>query len=567
MSGALWYLTARTVANRIGRQAARVRDPWYAVALVLGCLWLGAVMWKRSPGGAGTPADAAWVELGGAIGVLVLAIWAWLGAGDAKTLAFSPAEVAFLFPAPITRRGLIRYKLLRVQLVVLVNVAIWTTLVGWQGTGLSLWHRALAFWVLITTVALHRVGAALVRTSLAEHGRFGLRHRLVSVVLVSAAIAAVGWGLWTSWPDLAAGARAGGAAFQDALRRATTQPGLAVVLWPLGLVARPLGATSAAEWRTAILPALAILALHYLWVLRSDTAFEEAAAEASLARARRQARAAQGNTPPSARVPSPPLFGLAPTGWAAVALLWKNVAAVVRRRRAAIGLLLVAGGGGLAAIASADSADTLAEMAGTLAAVWLALVVMLGPQWMRNDLRRDLVHLDLLRSYPVRGWAVVAMEATASALTLTLLELALATFAYLAFFSDTALDIGRKDRALLLAGAFVLLPVLNLLVMLVHNGAAVLFPGWVRIGAPATGIEALGYQVLSTTASWLMLLIVLAVPAALGRVTYATFAGGNRGWALTASVVAGAGALVIEVVELLRWLGNAFERLEPGAVR
>ena len=36
-------------------------------------------------------------------------------------------------------------------------------------------------------VSLHRLGAALVRTSLAEHGRFGLRHRLLSVGAVIAA--------------------------------------------------------------------------------------------------------------------------------------------------------------------------------------------------------------------------------------------------------------------------------------------------------------------------------------------------------------------------------------------
>ena len=198
MTGALMYLTGRTVVNRIKRQAARVQSPRYALALALGCAWLAVVVWQRSPASAQAPASAAWLELGGALGVLLLVVWSWLGSGNARVLAFSPAEVTFLFPAPITRRGLIRYKLLRTQLIVLVNVAIWTVLVGRQGSGLSPWLRAASFWVLITTLALHRLGAALVRASLAEHGRFGLRHRIVSVVLVSMAFGALASGLWAS---------------------------------------------------------------------------------------------------------------------------------------------------------------------------------------------------------------------------------------------------------------------------------------------------------------------------------------------------------------------------------
>jgi len=569
VTGALLYPTRRSVVNRIKRQAARVRSPRYALALLLGCAWLAVVVWQRSPASAQPPASAASLELGGTLGVLLLVVWAWLGSSNARVLAFSPAEVTFLFPAPITRRGLIRYKLLRTQLIVLVNVVIWTVLVGRPGTGLSPWLRAAGFWVLITTLALHRLGAALVRASLSEHGRFGLRHRIVSVVLVTAALCALASGLWASWPELVAAAHAGGGALREAVGRAAARPGVAVVLWPLRLLARPLGASSVEEWRAAILPAIALLALHYLWVLRSDAAFEEAAVEASLARARRQAARAAHSiaVPRTGRPLSPPLFPLAPTGWPAIALLWKNLAAVARRRRAVSIALGVALGGSIVAIASSDPKSTLSQITGALSLTWLGLVVLLGPQWVRNDLRRDLLYADLLRSYPLRGWAVVAMEATASAVTLTLLELLLAAVGYLAFFNDTTLDVSRLERTIMLAAALVILPPLNLLMMLLQNGAAVLFPGWVRIGGPPTGIEALGQQVLSTTVSWLMLAATFAAPAALGTVTYFTLASSNRSAALVAAIVAGLAALATEVVELVRWLGAAFERLEPSAVQ
>jgi hypothetical protein len=94
-----------------------------------------------------------------------------------------------------------------------------------------------------------------------------------------------------------------------------------------------------------------------------------------------------------------------------------------------------------------------------------------------------------------------------------------------------------------------------------------LFPAWVRIGTPATGIEALGQQVLSTTGSWALLLLTLTVPGALGTVTFFTLAGTSRAVGWIGAVAGGLGAVVIEVLELVRWLGGAFERLEPGAIR
>jgi len=566
MTEALVYLTYRSVVNRLKRQAARVRNPRYALALLLGCAWLGVVLWHRAPASSSPQPGGVWIELAAALGVLLLVGWAWLGNPDARVLAFSPAEVTFLFPAPITRRGLIRYKLLRTQLVVLVNVVIWTALASEQQPGVSIWLRAASFWVLITTLALHRLAAALVRSSVVEHGRFGLRHRIVSVGLVSAALAALGWGVWDVWPGLVAAARGGSTALREALGRALSQPGIAAVLWPLRALARPLSAANLADWQAAVLPAVGLLILHYIWVLRSDAAFEEAAAEASLARARRHLVSSGSGAALelSRQALSPPLFQLSPSGWPATALLWKNLAAVLRRRRAlnlAVGLAL---GGVIVAIASGDAESTLAQVTGALALTWLGFTVVLGPQWIRNDLRRDLLHADLLRSYPLRGWAIVIMEASASAIALTVLELALAAIAYLAFLQDRTLELTLGDRSLLLGGAVLLLPPLNLMAMLLQNAAALLFPGWVRVGGPPAGIEALGQQVLSTTALWLVLGLALAAPGAIAAVTFAALERFGLMWAAAPALAAALGMFGLEALALVRWLGSVFERGESS---
>jgi hypothetical protein len=569
VTGALIYLTTRSAANRAAGQVARLRSPRYLLALLLGIGWLLFIVsqQRRAPAAAIT---GDWVVPGGTVVTLGLVIWAWISGGDGRALTFSPAEVTFLFPAPLTRRTLVHYKLLRTQPLVLLNVAIWTLLAGQGYAGTSPLLRAVAIWTLITTLSLHRLGAALVRTSLAEHGRFGLQRRVLSIAALIAAAGTLLWGAREALPPVLAALGGDEPVLLDAVVRALAHPPLAVVLWPFEAMVRPLGAAGVAEWRAAMLPAVCLLLLHYVWVIRSDTAFEEAAAQASLARARRDAaRASDAPVTPSARTPSPPLFPLAPTGWPATALLWKNFAAVLRRRRArniGVGLFV---GGSIVASSSADPTSTLAQMAGALALTWLGFALVLGPQWVRNDLRGDLAHADLLRSYPLRGWAIVASETAASALTLTLLEVALALIAYLAYFNDPTVHFlfGPRGRRRLLGQMALLLPPINFMAMLIHNGAAVLFPSWIRIGVAAKGVEALGQRLLATTAFLLLLGLLLAAPAAAFIATYRTLAPALRRSAFWPAFFVALPILVLEAVLLVRRLGRAFERMDPSDIR
>ena len=106
------------------------------------------------------------------------------------------------------------------------------------------------------------------------------------------------------------------------------------------------------EWSLAIVPALVILLLHVPWVLRTDAAFEEAAAEAATKRAERLAAGRSR----SVQVRSPGASGarswvpLASSGRPAAAIVWKNVIALIRTLSpATLGVLLA---GGVVAIAA-----------------------------------------------------------------------------------------------------------------------------------------------------------------------------------------------------------------------
>ena len=568
MIGVFAYLARRTAYNRVSRQIRQLRSPRYLTALVFGLayLWIVAVEQRPQPASAAV-VGARWVELLGAFGVVGAVLWGWIFGVERRVLSFTPAEVTFLFSGPVPRRGLVQYKLLRNQLLILFNSLLWTLILARERFGASPWLRALSIWVLLTTISFHRLGASFVRTSLLEHGRIALRHRLVSLVVLGALVVGLVWSVQDALPELAAGWAAGPATFLDALAEAASAPLPRVVLAPFRALVRPLAAHSLAEWIQAMGPALLLLALHYIWVIRADTAFEEAAAETSLLRARQAST--RGGAPISPGLVHrrlPPLLQLAPLGWRGGALLWKNLLAVARTRRArnmAMAFIVAAVG---AAAFSFQGDGTVAEIAGWLATTWAALSLVIGPQWVRNDLRSDLLKLDLLRSYPLPGRSVVAAETAASTLVLTCMQLGLLLVAYIAFIGVPDLEPPVEVRSAVLAAAVVCLPGINFLGMLIHNGTALLFPAWVHLGSNRPGgVEALGQNMLMIVAYAALLALSLAGPAGIAAALGILLERSLGWWAAVPAALVLLAGIAAESVVLVRRLGRVFERMEPMA--
>jgi putative ABC exporter len=562
------YLAWRTAYNRVSRQIRQLRSPRYLAALVFGLayIWLVAVQQRPQPAPAAV-VGARWVELLGALGVVGAVLWGWIFGVERRVLSFTPAEVTFLFSGPVPRRGLVQYKLLRNQLLILFNSLLWTLILARERFGASPWLRALSIWVLLTTISFHRLGASFVRTSLLEHGRIALRHRVVSLVVLGAGAIGIVWSAQSSLPELASGWAAGPTTFLDALAEAAAEPLPRMVLAPFRALIRPLAAHSSAEWVRAMGPALLLLVLHYIWVIRADTAFEEAAAEASLLRARQaSARGGAPAAPSLAHRRLPPLFRLAPVGWRGGALLWKNLIAVVRTRRARNTAAAFVVGAVAAAAFSYLGDGTVAEIAGWLATTWAALSLVIGPQWIRNDLRSDLLKLDLLRSYPLPGRSVVAAETAASTLVLTCVQLGLLLIAYIAFIGVPDLDPPLDLRTAVLAAAVVCLPGINFLGMLIHNGTALLFPAWVHLGSNRPGgVEALGQNMLMIVAYAALLAMALAAPAVLAAGLGILLQGSMGWWAAVPAALVLLVGIAVESTLLVHQLGRVFERMEPIA--
>ncbi|MGH7627954.1 MAG: putative ABC exporter domain-containing protein [Gemmatimonadales bacterium] len=560
MIGALAYLTARSVLNRLAYRAGQLRRPRYLVALALGVAYVWGVLGAERPGPLPDAAvDPRSAELLGAVMLMGIAAWGWTFGSERRALGFSPAEVTFLFPAPLTRRALIHYKLARLQLVILLNALIWTLLLSRQ-TEVSGWRRATALWALLSTIALHRTGAALVRRSVAEHGVIAVRRRALSLALLALALAGAVSGLIAALPALAILGSAGAAALVNAVEAAAAAPVAGMLLRPFRLVVAPLAADDAAAWTAAMGPALIVLALHYVWVLRSDAAFEEAAAAWSLERAR---RGPDRGLPLPRGAASPTLLPLAPTGRGGTALVWKNLAAVFRRgrvRNVALGYAALATVTGAASLAGVRG---LAQGTGALALTWAGFALLLGPQWVRNDLRRDLRQLDLLRSYPLRGRTVVAAEAAAAAVSLTLIQYGLLTIAWLAFLGERGGDSTLPERTALLAGAVLVLPLVNYVALLLQNGAALLYPAWMlAIGDGTGGLEALGQNLLATVGFALVLAVLLVPPTGVGLML--AYAAGGGAVAVGLGAAAALAVLALEAVGLASVLGSVYDATDAS---
>jgi ABC-2 type transport system permease protein len=563
MTGPLTYLALHSTRNRLLRQARRLRTPRYAIALLLGLAYLWAVgVWQRPASGPPGVSEGT-IELHGAAGLALLILYAWIFGADRRALAFTRAEVTWLFPAPLVRRQLIQYKLFRGQFVVFFNVILWTFLLSRGWAGVDPWRRAAGIWVLLTTLSLHRLGVALFRSSLAEHGIAGVRSRAITLALLGLILGAVVVDSLAVLPALRGGWDRGPEAFFAAMGEVADRPVARAILAPCRWMIRPLFAESWAAWAGAMVPAAGLLLLHFVWVLRSDAAFEEAASSAALARRPRRQRHAYGSTYVMRRVPA-----LAASGWPGGALLWKNLAAVVRAESLrstllgfSVAVAIVAG------LTMAGAGRTVLEIVGWLAASWSAFLLLLGPQWIRNDLRTDLGRLAVLRSYPLRGRTVVGVETAGSTTVLTAIQLGLVAIAYLAFWGGRVDDPSPELRTAVLAGVVVGLPAINFLGMLIQNGAALLFPAWVRIGPDRPiGIEALGQNMLVMLGYLAILAVLLILPAAVAVGVVSALGGMVTWWTVLPSGLAALLIVTAEAHLLLTRLGKIFEATDPSSV-
>jgi hypothetical protein len=560
---AFWYLVLASGRNRLRAGLRRARSPRYGLAIVVGGLYVWTFLLRPATSTRGTSflLGQGTEMLVTLVAVLTL-MGSWIFGSDATALAFSEAEVSLLFPAPLSRRSLIGYKLFRSQLTVLLNALVWVFILRRGGTVLPSPLRAISLWVLFSVLNLHRLGAALVRSSWSEHGAAAARRHWASIGIFSAIGVLVITGLVRARHALlgALGLRA----FFASLGRILSSPPAYWGLYPFHLVVAPTFAQSPAEWARLIGPALVVLAVHFWWVMRTDAAFEDAALVASAERAKRGAgRRVRRLTSMGAPRPATSTIPLAAAGSATGAILWKNMLCLRRtaQLRVFIGPLAMAIALGVAtSSAGADGAEILASSALAFA----GMLLVFGGRLIRNDLRHDMQHLPLIKSLPVAPADIVLAEVASSSLPMAAMQFVLVAFAYVAAAASPNDPLGSDVRLAILIASPVALVALNGALLTIQNATAVLFPEWVRLGpVVSTGVEALGQNVLAMIANLISLAVGLVLPLGVAFGITSVFATFRAGPLAFAAIFASA-LLLVETYLAIRAIGGSLGRAEPA---
>ena len=206
------------------------------------------------------------------------------------------------------------------------------------------------------------------------------------------------------------------------------------------------------------------------------------------------------------------------------------------------------------------------KMFGALMAGVAPMMILVGPELARFDLRQDLPQADVLKTFPLPGWQIVLGEILAPALALTFLQWLMIAAAVIALPEVGPRGTLSLPGALgsIAAAAMVLAPAVNLTLLLLHNGSALLFPAWVRLGPRgAQGFEAMGQRLLLMILHLAGLLLALLVPGVIGAVVFLA-ARFLLAWTLALPLAALVAALALgfQWALGLKLLGDRFERMD-----
>ena len=577
IAGALFYYQRHWWRNRLLTRIRRLRQPKYLAGAIVGGLYfywyfirnLGRSLGHGGHGVVISPEHRDMVQAIAAMVLLVMVVLAWIVPHARAALAFTEAEVAFLFPAPISRRTLIHFKLLKSQSVILLS-AIFMTIIGRSWGGGSPVIRILGWWVVFATLNLHLLGSSFVLTKLMDRGLSNWLRRILVLGLVGAVAAGIIFWLYhtlPSLPDMAGGST--DFAWMGRYANAVLHAGpLPYVLFPFRLVIAPYFAVNAGQFLIALGPALLVMALHYWWVMRSTVAFEEASIELSRKTAERMAAVRSGNwqaaqKKKARRTP----FQLRPAGAPAIALFWKNLisAGNLVTKRVWLILVWIAVFSGIMLQSMTRQSGGLSAGLGFIALGLAGLSLFWGPQMLRNDLRQDLPATDVLKMFPMPGWQVVLGEVLAPAAMLAGIQWLLLLVALFLFPSHVGTDeIALAQRISVALAAAIVLPCVDLIAMIIPNAAVLFFPAWFQLGKDAPlGFETTGQQLILMFGQLLILALSLAPAAAVFTIIlmssiwlHVPVAGVLLGGPAAAAL------LLLEAGLGIKLLGGVFERFD-----
>ncbi len=560
----LYYLRCST-KNRIRSLGEKLRRPRY----LLGLLAMGAYFFLifRNPGSrhGSTGVTAARESTLYGFGVFyLLQVLLFHLFGSRRGLLFSPSEVQFLFPAPVTHRQVLIFKWVTAQLGLLISSLILSLIVSRYGI-FSLRYGIPAFWLAHNVLYLHNQSMNLILPYLRERGRGGrLLARLPLVLLLAAIVVAV-----TSIQPV-------GGDLAEVVGRLRESVPVRVVLWPFAALVRPALARGPIDLVVSLWAPLLLFGFFAALALLPKIPFHDRALESSERVAKLKTEGLDALVPLDKKkqiVKRPTALPLAPHGPVWRAVVWKNVLSLGRLpRRVWVGLALGMAFMGVLMFAMTNLKGEDAQTASHIGLVLLAVLAygsMLAPAMLRVDLRIDIPHFDVLKSMPIRGRDLIFGEVMGSVLLLFAAQTMLLLVAATLIRQVMTITVGWDVKGPLLVAALPAAFAMDFIFLTQENLLALWLPSFVRFGRGVRqGFDQFGQNLLGALVRATSAVLLLVAPAALGvGVAFALIHGAEISpWmAVAAASLTASPLLFLEGWLLQRASEGRYERFDLSA--
>lgn len=427
------------------------------------------------------------------IGMCVMQI---LFSGNERGLYFSPAEVQFLFTAPLTRRQLLAYK-------VLSNLGVTIFIALFMGAAFRVWSASLpaaivgvfllfSFMQLLAMV-LNLAGCALGAHAFNRQRQIALA--ILGVALLAVVIHATGNPLeigWTAWARDVQDTQIGRIVLFPV--RCFFEAFTAERLWP-----------DLAQWTALSLVVLGVM-LGVVFLL--DAHYLEAAASASERIYARMERLRRGGGVASYSGASQLTLPRLPRWAGAGPLAWRHFMGLLRAWKSLLVYVVVFLPLILFSWLGNTPGNERSAQVSALAVVlpFLSMLLYIGPASLRCDFRADIDRMDLLKALPLSPWFVALGQMLAPALLLTLLSWLI--LGYLIVKQET-------DYLLLIAA--LMIPA-NFLMIALENLLFLWYPA--RLTSGAGDFRNFGRQMLIGISRLFLFLVAVSPAAIAGTIAY-----------------------------------------------
>ncbi|HEX6088052.1 MAG TPA: putative ABC exporter domain-containing protein [Thermoanaerobaculia bacterium] len=562
MTRAFVFVTVRSFRNRFVSRLKRLKNVRYLLSFIAGLAYFWFFAFRHLFDGRsavrnmGLPASELFVDLT-AVLVLAMMVLAWALPKQSAGLTFSEAEIQFLFPAPITRRQLLFYKILRGQPQVFISAVVMTLVLFRGAKFIGVWACFVALSIYFTLVALGRA-----RLKIAGVGF------LVRLPVIAAAAVGLGYLLWrtvdiTAIHGIGAKLRPGGVPDLPALFHGPVADTILFLPRFFGQTVLP---ASVGQLLLSCVVVLAAALLFFELAARTNISVEDASIRTSEKSAARRARMNEQRIGRHVTFPRiPPPFRVPAGARPEVAIYWKNVTAGLRISSPWVMIM------GVCALYFVVQSFSTSEPAIRLMMAMFALMLsatfpFFGSAVFTQDMRLDLQRIELLKSYPISGERLVAAEIAGPLTFLAAVELMMLSVA--AIILRTA-DLPKRVEFLATPEFVVIALILATPVcaaqLLIRNAVPILVPGWaLRAPDEQRGFIVMGQRLVTFAANLLVLLFVLLPAACIvvpGLLIAKFWLGGSMPMVALTTVLAAA-LLVFEVWLGIKFLGNQFEKLD-----